>query len=66
MTKDEIELSNQAFARAWYIETPLIWLGVDLGDSLTYDILNVLGSIWKRYWDALPVTESKPEEMNSG
>ena len=50
-TKAMAEKSMMTFARGWWREMGLEMYGVPLGDALEYDVLRVVGAVWKQYLD---------------
>ncbi len=60
-TKAMAEQSMWQFAHTWHKDLGLTLHGVDLGDSLEYDVLRVLGGVWKQHLDAAAAAaESAP------
>ena len=51
MNKDEIESQNWQLAHEWHAGLGMVYKGVDLGDCLTYEVLRVLGAVWKNELD---------------
>ena len=51
MTKDEAEVSNWKIAHEWYDGLDLTFADVPLGDALAYDVLRIIGGLWKRVLD---------------
>lgn len=68
MTNDKqyIEAANWQIAHNWHTGLGLTYAGVDLGDVLTYDMLNVLGRIWKIQTGATETVADVPAEINGG
>ena len=49
--KQQAEDANWKFAHEWHAGIDLMLGGVDLADALTYDILRIIGAVWKNYLD---------------
>lgn len=54
------EESMWDFAHGWHAGLGLTSHGVDLGDALEYDLLRVLGNVWKQHLDGLEAVAQQP------
>ena len=62
--KQLTETANWQIAHNWHAGLSLTYAGVNLGDVLTYDTLNVLGRIWKMQTGATETVADIPAETN--
>ena len=44
-TKAELESKNWELAHSWFVDLPLVYAGVGLGDLAVYSFLSVIGRI---------------------
>ena len=49
--KQQAEDANWKFAHEWHAGIDLTLGGVNLADALTYDVLRVIGAVWKNFID---------------
>lgn len=61
MTQEEAQLMNWQIAKTWYIDTGLDWNGVSLGAALEYEMLNVVGRIFRQQREETAPPESNQE-----
>ena len=64
--KQHTEAANWQIAHNWHTGLGLTYAGVNLGDVLTYDTLNVLGRIWKMQTGAIETVADVPAGINGG
>ena len=57
--KTALENQNWQLAHEWHAGLGLVYKGVDLGDSLTYEVLRVLGAVWKNELDRIAAENVK-------
>jgi len=48
--KARAEAAVLGAARGWYADVDLNYQGVNLGDALTYDVQQIFGRLWARYF----------------
>ena len=51
MNKTEAEDANHKIVHEWYQDFDLSFGGIPLGDVIEYDLLRVLGALWKKVLD---------------
>ena len=58
--KAQAEEANWRMAHEWYAGLALTLSGVNLAETITYDVLRIGGGIWKKYMDEQAVKDGAP------
>lgn len=53
-SKGQAEQAQWDIAHEWHADLDLTFAGVPLGDVMTYDVLRVVGGLWKLKFDSAP------------